>query len=272
MLFGALWVISVDNGLPADNAPGAEYSAFDSARLEISLHQGRLQLDGHAASHSQERVLLQRAARDFPGARTSANFKPLGTAPDYWTRVSISVLEALTATQSANALLIDDKLRIRGVSNASWQEALPRLRQALPDFITLDIEMIIADDGISAGDLCQRAFVEYRSGAINFEESTTVLRSSAKLALDRAISLADACRGSAITITGHTDSSGPELWNRQLSLARANAVANYLVKGGIAGERLLTFGAGSSEPLASNASRYGRGLNRRIEIRFRQNP
>ena len=54
-----------------------------------------------------------------------------------------------------------------------------------------------------------------------------------------------------------------------LSLARAGAVAAYLDSRGIAKERLVVVGAGSSLPVADNATRYGRSINRRIEIQFR---
>jgi outer membrane protein OmpA-like peptidoglycan-associated protein len=94
------------------------------------------------------------------------------------------------------------------------------------------------------------------------------MRRSAYPVLDRVIALADACRGSTLTITGHTDSTGNESWNQQLSLARAQAVATYLDSRGIAGDRLISVGAGSSLPIATNATRYGRGINRRIDIHF----
>ena len=196
----------------------------------------------------------------------------MGTAPDYWTASSVAVLDALSSTVSANALLIDDTVRIRGVGDARWDESARRLRRQLPAVMTLDVDMIVADDRVTVGDVCERAFAAYQTGAIRFEESTTRLRPSSRLALDRAISLADACRASRIAITGHTDASGPETWNRELSLARADAVADYLETGGIARSRLLTHGAGSSLPVATNATRYGRSLNRRIEIEFRQAP
>lgn len=272
LLFGALWFISVDNGLPEDAVAIAPYSAIDAPRLEIALHRGQLELGGHTASGAHEELLLQSADHLFPGAQILTNFKPMGTVPDHWAPASIELLLALSATQSANAVLTDSAVQIRGVSTKTWYEAAADLRAALPESTVTDIQMIIPDDSIKLRDLCGRAFAEYRTGAINFEESTTLLRSSAKLELDRAISLADACPGSVITITGHTDSSGPEAWNRQLSADRAIAVADYLEQGGIERARLLTVGKGSSEPIASNISRYGRGLNRRIEIQYRQDP
>ena len=62
---------------------------------------------------------------------------------------------------------------------------MSHLRAVLPEFIDLNVDMIIVDEQANARDLCSRAFAEYRTGAINFEESTTLLRSSAKGALDR---------------------------------------------------------------------------------------
>ena len=145
---------------------------------------------------------------------------------------------------------------------------MSHLRAALPEFIDLNVDMIIVDEQANARDLCSRAFAEYRTGAINFEESTTLLRSSAKGALDRVVSLADSCRESTLTITGHTDSSGPEAGNRTLSLARADAVADYFVSRRDRARASVHRWRGFHRAIASNASRYGRSLNRRIAIDF----
>ena len=120
--------------------------------------------------------------------------------------------------------------------------------------------------------LCARAFADHHAGPVNFDESATTFRSSAVPVLQRIVALANACRNAAIRITGHTDSSGDERWNVQLSLARAAAIADYLVQQGIAAERLIASGAGSSSPVADNTTRYGRGLNRRIEFAFIPSP
>lgn len=265
---GAFWLVPVNDGLPSDALSPSAYSAIDAAYLEFSWHRASLDLTGHTASAHHEHELLRRARDYFSATRTRTEFTPLGTAPDFWPASSVAVLEALSATLSGNARLRNDTASIRGVSTSGWHEAARQLRATLPGSVQLDVDMMIVDDAIHARAMCERAFSEYRTGSVQFEESTTRLRDSARLALDKAISLADACRGSVLSITGHTDSSGPEDWNVQLSLARANAVAHYLETGGIAPERLLTFGKGSSEPLASNESRYARSLNRRIAIRF----
>ncbi len=122
---------------------------------------------------------------------------------------------------------------------------------------------------ISAASLCDKALANFRAGPVKFDESATTIRPSGKPVLDRVIELASTCRDSVIEITGHTDSSGDETSNRILSLGRAQAVADYISARGIAAERLIVSGAGSSKPIGDNARRFGRSLNRRIEINLR---
>jgi OOP family OmpA-OmpF porin len=70
-----------------------------------------------------------------------------------------------------------------------------------------------------------------------------------------------------ITVTGHTDSTGPEAYNQKLSERRANAVADYMANSlGVDRMRMKVSGMGESSPVADNATREGRAKNRRTEI------
>lgn len=70
-----------------------------------------------------------------------------------------------------------------------------------------------------------------------------------------------------IDIVGHTDSSGPEQYNQQLSLRRAEAMKAYLVsESGVDAAIIDVMGKGESMPVADNATREGRALNRRVEV------
>ena len=67
-------------------------------------------------------------------------------------------------------------------------------------------------------------------------------------------------------VEGYTDSTGPEAYNQILSERRANAVRDVLVNGyGISGSRVGAVGYGESNPIADNATREGRAMNRRVE-------
>lgn len=69
-----------------------------------------------------------------------------------------------------------------------------------------------------------------------------------------------------IGIVGHTDSTGAVAANRALSLARAVSVRNQLVAGGLDAALITVEGAGSSRPVADNATAEGRAANRRVEL------
>ncbi|PLX74198.1 MAG: hypothetical protein C0614_12080 [Desulfuromonas sp.] len=69
-----------------------------------------------------------------------------------------------------------------------------------------------------------------------------------------------------ILIAGHTDSSGSETYNQQLSERRAFSVRNALLNQGVADFRMNTVGYGEGQPIASNNNAYGRQLNRRVVV------
>ena len=71
---------------------------------------------------------------------------------------------------------------------------------------------------------------------------------------------------SRFRIEGHTDSTGKKAKNITLSQNRADAVKIYLIQGGIASDRLESVGYGPEKPIASNKTKKGRELNRRVEI------
>lgn len=69
-----------------------------------------------------------------------------------------------------------------------------------------------------------------------------------------------------VTVEGHTDSRGPADFNRALSQSRSESVKAYLVKKGVAAERLDAKGYGPDRPVADNATPAGREQNRRVEF------
>lgn len=70
----------------------------------------------------------------------------------------------------------------------------------------------------------------------------------------------------AVTVEGHTDSTGSPDTNRQLSQARAEAVKQFLVGEGIEPGRVAARGMGEQFPVASNDTTAGRQQNRRVEV------
>jgi len=69
-----------------------------------------------------------------------------------------------------------------------------------------------------------------------------------------------------ITATGHTDTSGPEAYNMALSLRRANAVKDALVRDGVPPQAITVIGMGEKGLLVPTADGVREPQNRRVEI------
>lgn len=72
--------------------------------------------------------------------------------------------------------------------------------------------------------------------------------------------------GSEVLIVGHTDATGSDSYNQDLSTRRAESARRYLIGQGIAANRIRTSGRGEMEPVASNDTEAGRQQNRRVEV------
>jgi outer membrane protein OmpA-like peptidoglycan-associated protein len=71
-----------------------------------------------------------------------------------------------------------------------------------------------------------------------------------------------------VDVYGHTDSTGDDTYNFNLSQRRALSVANYLNAQGVDSRRFAVTGFGETRPIASNANDLGRAQNRRVEIQL----
>lgn len=69
-----------------------------------------------------------------------------------------------------------------------------------------------------------------------------------------------------ILVEGHTDSTGTDSYNQELSERRAKSVSNYAIGVGVDPSRFTTVGYGENQPVASNETAAGRQQNRRVEI------
>src|SRR5215469_3683853 len=92
------------------------------------------------------------------------------------------------------------------------------------------------------------------------------LNAGGKKAVDQLATFMRNYPGSAVTITGHTDSVGSAKSNIALSQRRAAAVQQALIADGIDGSRIQTHGVGEAHPVATNATAAGRQKNRRVEV------
>jgi outer membrane protein OmpA-like peptidoglycan-associated protein len=107
---------------------------------------------------------------------------------------------------------------------------------------------------------------------VNFDFNKSDIRADAQPILDEAISTLKEYTDITLSVDGYTDGIGTEAYNQKLSVRRAQAVADYLAKGGIAAARMAVKGFGKSNPVASNDTAEGRAENRRVELKITQQP
>jgi len=104
------------------------------------------------------------------------------------------------------------------------------------------------------------------SSVIYFDSDKSDIKPEYETTVVKLLSVLKAYPDNKVMICGHTDSSGHEQKNRELSNLRAETIANYFVQKGINQDRIETYGLSSTDPVGDNKTEDGRALNRRAEI------
>lgn len=104
-------------------------------------------------------------------------------------------------------------------------------------------------------------------GDLTFETDSTTVKPGLHKELDRIANVMVQYPQTLIRVEGHTDNSGSEEHNQDLSERRAGNVRNLLVMRGVAFDRIEVIGYGEALPVAANRTESGRQMNRRVEIK-----
>jgi outer membrane protein OmpA-like peptidoglycan-associated protein len=145
-----------------------------------------------------------------------------------------------------------------------------------------DVGCILDSDGdgvLNAADLCpdtspgvevdmtgcERAQPILLRG-VNFHHDTADLTQDAMNVLDGVARTLLSYPQIRLEVAGHTDSSGDDAYNLDLSQRRAEAVRTYLTSKGVNVDMLGAHGYGEERPIEANATAAGRAENRRVEL------
>jgi outer membrane protein OmpA-like peptidoglycan-associated protein len=103
-------------------------------------------------------------------------------------------------------------------------------------------------------------------GNITFPSGNANIDQSFLSVLDSVVLVLQEFNKTLIVVAGHTDSSGSNALNQSLSERRAQSVSTYLNNAGVIIDRIEVIGFGETQPVASNNTKAGKELNRRVEI------
>lgn len=133
----------------------------------------------------------------------------------------------------------------------------------------------VAASGQPKASETARADTVFRNLAVNqsfqlddvyFEQSTYILRPESHPQLDKLVKTLLTVPGLKILVAGHTDNVGDRRLNQALSENRASVIRAYLMRHGIAENRLQAHGFGDTQPVAPNDSETNKRKNRRVEF------
>jgi outer membrane protein OmpA-like peptidoglycan-associated protein len=107
--------------------------------------------------------------------------------------------------------------------------------------------------------------ITFDSGIL-FDVDEATLKSPSRQELAELAVILNKYEDTNILLEGHTDSTGPEEHNLDLSRLRAQSVSNELATNDVNPSRFTIMGYGESQPIAENDTEYGRAQNRRVEV------
>jgi len=107
--------------------------------------------------------------------------------------------------------------------------------------------------------------ITFDSGLL-FDVNKATLRGKSEEQLTELATILNKYDDTHILLEGHTDASGSEEHNLELSRQRAQSVSNYLATNDVNATRFTIMGYGEDQPIADNDSVDGRQTNRRVEV------
>lgn len=107
--------------------------------------------------------------------------------------------------------------------------------------------------------------ITFDSGIL-FDVDKATLKPASQAELAQLATILNKYEDTNILLEGHTDASGSEEYNLNLSRLRSQSVANYLASVNVNPSRFTIMGYGESQPIASNETPEGRQRNRRVEV------
>ncbi len=242
--------------LAQERREAAEREEQARARAE---EQARLReyAEAEAQREARERAQAERARLDAERARAEADMAAQRSArekaeAEAARAAALRQQEAARQEAERARMAADEANRLRAQAEQERAELRDRLQQQLN---------LVLETRESA-----RGLIVNMSDVL-FDVDKATLKPGTREKLAKISGILMAYPGIHLEIEGHTDSTGTDEYNQQLSERRAQSVQNYLVGQGIDADDILAVrGFGESRPVATNDTSTGRQQNRRVEL------
>ncbi len=189
--------------------------------------------------------------------------------------------ESVLSAERSAKLLRDVMEKLTGIASGASEDAALKLVYQERSLETKTGEALVSGNKVrlqKAMDDMRKLFPSeeaevYQKGSdliirlkkINFGVGSAMVPSESMDLLAKVNSVIMRLQSPEVLVEGHTDSTGSELTNKNLSVMRSKAVAQYLESLGNRYE-ISSAGFGASRPIANNQTREGRTMNRRVDI------
>jgi outer membrane protein OmpA-like peptidoglycan-associated protein len=249
-LIQARYALEIAEGADADRLAPREYGQAEQLLARAEAAQGDKKYNVRSTAPQLAREAVQMAE----DARRRAVLALAVERREAAARAAREEAEQ-KAAQEASVAAEEAKRRELQAAEAAALEAqrvaradlIARLNRALPTRET------------ARGIVAEIAGVQFAIGA-------ATLNPDAREALARFAGIVGVYPSLRFRVEGHTDNTGSDATNRDLSLRRAMSVRDYLASKGVASSSIDVAGLASDQPIDSNDTREGRARNRRVEI------
>ena len=238
--------------------------------------EGSVQLRGRLPSKISKNAVEAYAKSLFIGKSIYVQTRLDPNLPDGWPTRVLGGLEALAELNHGVLIVEPSEIQVSGVSgNKESTGKISRIlsvrvgSKGIYKIKTNYNEKFAPKPKIKSAKLCETEINTIISNKkIRFDPGKVVINEDSLSVIKLIADVLRTCPEAKFEIQGHTDSSGSEELNENLSQSRAEAVLFELLNWRVLTSGITAKGYGSINPVADNKTEQGREINRRIEIKL----
>jgi outer membrane protein OmpA-like peptidoglycan-associated protein len=227
----------------------ADEAAQAAARRESEAQAKASEAQARAANEAQLRASAEADAAAAESQKRQAEIQ-MASAKEAQQNAEAARMAALAEQQKLAA-----EKAASDSARAQVEQDAQRLRERLRD--QLNLILMTRDTA--------RGLIVNMSDVL-FDTNQATLKPGAKEKLAKVSGILLAYPTLHLVLEGHTDSTGSDEYNLELSRRRADSVREYLVSNGISPSNIEAHGMGKDSPVATNDTAVGRQQNRRVEM------